>query len=302
MRLIFMGSPDFAIPSLQALLESEHDIVCVYTQPPRPAGRGQKMRNTPIHDLAQKHGLEVRTPKRLRNQALEELQATECDAIAVVAYGLLLPKGVLQHAPCLNVHPSALPRWRGPAPLQHTVLNGDPTTEVCIMQLDEGMDTGPVYRRESFAVGADETVGELHDRLSKEGGRMLRHVLDDFAHQTAQKQPEEGVCIAPKITPDMRPIDWAKPAQDVHNHIRGMSPFPSATSHHGETPLKILKSHLTQGSGKPGTILKAGKNDIVVACGEGAVCLTKLQRPGKQAMDAQAFLQGYPLHIGDSLL
>jgi methionyl-tRNA formyltransferase len=301
MKLIFMGTPAFALPSLQALLESTHDIVCVYTQPPRPAGRGKKLSPSPIQNLAEEHNIPVRTPRRLRDEALEELRATPCDAIVVVAYGLLLPQPALDHAPCLNVHPSALPRWRGPAPIQHTLLAGDKTTEICIMQLDAGMDTGPVYQCEQFMVQRDDTYGDLHDKLAKYGALMLVDVLDHFTSAVATPQPNEGITLAPKITPDMRSINWKNPAGQVHNHIRALSPTPGATCRHGPTTLKILRSTFCFEEGAVGEILNIEDDGIVVGCGEKSVKLLTLQRPGKQAMAAGEFTKGYPLQMGDKL-
>ena len=301
MKLIFMGSPHFAIPALQKLIDSNHDIECVYTQPPRPAGRGKKHTPTAVQQLADEHWLEVRSPERLKGDALEQLLATPCDAIVVVAYGLLLPQEVLDHAPCINIHPSALPRWRGPAPLQHTLLNGDETTDVCIMKLDIGMDTGPVYLRQEYAVGVNETLGELHDRLADEGATLLLDVLTDFETKIATPQAEEGVTIAPKITKEMAAIDWKKPAADVHNHIRGMSPFPGACTQHGDMHLKILRSELADQKGIPGEVLAYDKDGLIVACDDAAVRILNLQRAGKKPMDIQDFVPGYEMKIGDIL-
>lgn len=300
MRLIFMGSPDFACPTLKALIQSEHSIEAIYCQPPKPAGRGQKLRNTPVHELAVQHDLTVRHPQRLKGAALTELLATPCDAIVVVAYGLLLPKAVLKHVPCLNIHPSALPRWRGAAPLQHTILNGDKTSEICIMQLDEGMDTGPVYLRHPLTIGENETVGELHDRTSADGAKLMLEVLANLAERTPVPQTEDSACLAPKITPDMRPIDWTQSAQNVHNHIRGMSPFPAATGTIHDTPLKFFESRVSTETGTAGDILHADKTGITIACGKGAVTISSLQRPSKKRVAAQDFLQGFPLKKGDT--
>ena len=301
MRIIFMGSPDFAIPTLEALLESVHDVVCVYTQPPRSAGRGKKLRPTQVHVMAEEAGVEVRYPARLKNEALDELFATDCDVIVVVAYGLLLPLAILNYKICLNIHPSSLPRWRGPAPLQHTVMAGDKTTEICVMQLDEGMYTGPVDKRLAVEVGENETVGHLYDRAAMLGADVLMDVLDELGMLKPVIQSEEGVIIAPKITSDMRPVDWGKSAQEVHNHIRGMSSFPSATCKHGDEVLKLLESRIVGGNGKVGEVISVTKEGITVACGEGAVSLKALQRAGKKAMGVEDFIKGYSILVGEIL-
>lgn len=303
MRLIFMGSPDFAVPSLQALLDSAHEIIAVYTQPPRRKGRGQQVQPTPIHALAEQHNIPVFTPAKLAGDALNDLLALEFDAIAVVAYGLLLPKALVENHLCLNVHPSALPRWRGAAPLQWTVLSGDATTDVCIMQLETGMDTGPVFTRQTYEVGPNETTGQLHDRLAQSGAELL---LQTVARLPATPTPQaaDGITHAPKITAEMRPINWHMDAEEVHNHIRGMAPFPGATTQRGEEVWKILASHLVpmevDSPQAPGTIMQANADGIVVHCGTGCVRLTKLQRPGKQALAAAEFLRSTPLAAGDT--
>ncbi len=291
-----MGSPDFACPSLQKLIASKHDIVAVYAQPPRPAGRGQKLKQTAVHALAAEHGISVYTPLKLRDDALTELLNIECDAIVVVAYGLLLPQAVLDKAPCLNVHPSALPRWRGAAPLQHALLHGDATTDICIMQLDIGMDTGPVYARKSMNIPTQMTLGELHDITAEHGADMLLEVLSDLGKRTPEAQEERGATLAHKITPDMRPIDWGQPANIVHNHIRALNPFPTATLTFGDETWKILGSELnTEGHNKPvGTVITTSVDGIDVACGKQTVLrLTKLQRPGKKPLLMQEFLAGF---------
>lgn len=296
MKLIFMGSPAFALPALEALIASNHEIICAYTQPPRPAGRGKKLTPTAVHTRAEAAGIEVRHPARLKDEALNELLATPCDAIVVVAYGLLLPQAVLNHAPCINIHPSALPRWRGPAPLQHTLLAGDETSEVCIMQLELGMDTGPVYSRTPLPFTENTTLGELHDTAANIGATALLNVLKNWP-QTPTPQPLAGVTLAPKITKEMRAIDWRKPTIDIHNHIRGMSPFPAATATYNGETWKILRSQIVPGSGQPGEILSAN-GTLIIACGTGAVRILELQRPGKQAQTVDEFLKGVPLTAG----
>lgn len=292
MKLIFMGSPAFALPALKAVLAAGHDVVAAYTQPPRPSGRGQKVQNTPVHDLALAHNIPVHTPKRLKDEALDELLQIECDAIVVVAYGLLLPQAVLDHAPCLNIHPSALPRWRGPAPLQHTLWAGDVTTQVCVMGLDAGMDTGPVYMRQDVDVPVDMTLGMLHDMTAEVGAELLVQVLENLHQRTPVPQVVDGVTLAPKIAKDMRPLDWGQSAVQVHNQIRAMSPFPAATMRVGDEVWKVLQGIVLEEKNDfaAGEIL--GLNDeIKVACGEGVIALTKVQRPGKPVQDAADVVQ-----------
>lgn len=294
-KIIFMGSPAFALPSLRALIESDFDIVAVYSQPPRPAGRGKKRTPTPIHQLAEAHGIPIFTPEKLSREEAEKITELRPDFICVAAYGLLLPEYVLEIAPCLNVHPSALPRWRGAAPIQHTILSGDTTTDLCIMEMEKGLDTGPVYKRVPYDVGTNETAGELHDHMATEGAKHLLNVLENWPI-TPEPQPEEGVAYAHKITKDMCPINWTKSAQDIHNHIRGLSPFPGATTLHGDVRLKVLGSILSAKTTDlpAGQIISNVNNGIDVACGDGHVLtLTQLQRPGKKPQEAKVFLQGY---------
>lgn len=300
MRIVFMGSPDFAVPSLQALMESDHEILAVYSQPPRPAGRGQKERKTPVHTLAEANNLPAFTPVKLIPEEIEKLKAMQPDIIAVAAYGLILPQGVLDIAPCINVHPSALPRWRGAAPVQYTVLKGDATTDMCIMEMEKGLDTGAVYKRVPYNVGENETAGELHDRMAMEGGKHLVDVIDRWEELKDKAVPQGGETIyAHKITKDMKAINWAQSAQEVHNHIRGMSPFPGATFEHNSSVLKVLKSEKMNTSGKAGEILAVEKDGITIACAEGAVKLDMIQKPGKKVMATADLLNGYEISVGE---
>lgn len=300
-RIVFMGTPHFACPALATLIQSPHEVVGVFSQPPRPAGRGKKVQKSPVHLLAESHDISVYTPEKLKGDAIEALQQIAPDIICVAAYGLLLPQKVLDIAPCLNIHPSALPRWRGAAPIQHTVLAGDATTDVCIMQMEKGLDTGPVYLRETFEVGENETSGELHDRLAAEGARLLLNTINHWPNVTATTQGESGIVYAHKITPDMRAINWRNPAQEVHNHIRGLTPWPGATASHNNMVLKLLNSRISKGTGQPGEVLNADANGVAIACGDGAVTIHTLQRPGKRAVTSNEFLQGYTLKAGDIL-
>ena len=298
MKLVFMGSPAFAVPSLRMIHAAGHEIACVYTQPPRPAGRGQKPQPTAVEAAARELGIaDIRSPERLKGEALETLLATDADALCVVAYGLLLPKALVDSRLCLNVHPSALPRWRGAAPLQWTVLSGDGATEVCVMRLDEGMDTGPVYSRTPLAVSPNMTTGELHDRCADVGAVELGKVLSLLS--TLRPVPQVGHAThAPKIAPDMKPIDWTKTAHEVHNHIRGLSPSPGATLTMRGEVVKALRSRVEPGTGAPGEVVGVA-DGLDIATGDGVVRILELQRPGKTAMAAVEVLKGWGIKVGE---
>jgi methionyl-tRNA formyltransferase len=297
MRIIFMGTPDFAVPTLTEIVSSGHEIVAVYTRAPKPAGRGQAERKSPIHLAAEGFGIPVRTPKTLRNdEAQAEFAALDADVGIVVAYGLILPKPILD-APrlgCLNLHGSLLPRWRGAAPIQRAVLAGDARTGVMVMQMDEGLDTGPVGLVDEMPIGLDMTTGELHDKMMLVGADLMGRALAalERGSLTFTPQTEAGVTYAKKIEKAEARIDWSRPAVEVHNLIRGMSPFPGAWFElelaGAVTRVKALRSTSASGSGAPGTILP----DLTIACGSGAVRLISVQREGKAAMDAATFLRG----------
>lgn len=308
-RIVFMGTPDFAVPALSALVEAGRIPVAVYSQPPRRAGRGMKERPSPIHALAESHGIEVRTPVSLRSpEEHENLKALAPDTIVVAAYGLILPAGVLAipRNGCLNIHPSLLPRWRGAAPLQRTLMAGDARTGVCIMRMEQGLDTGPVCLREGFPVPGSMTAGELHDALAALGARLLVKALDelDGGGLACRPQSEEGVTYAEKIDKAEARIEWSRDAGRVHDHIRGLSPFPGAWFELGDGDggkgerIKVLKSETVEASGPAGTTLD---DHLAVACGTGAVRLLEVQRQGKGAMDAEAFLRGHPVPAGTLL-
>ena len=294
MRLVFMGSPDFSVPVLDALIEAGHDVVAVYCQPPRPAGRGKKDRPTPVHARALELGLEVRHPKSLRNaDAQAEFAGFAPEIAVVVAYGLILPQAILD-APargCLNIHASLLPRWRGAAPLHRAIMAGDSETGVCIMQMDAGLDTGPVLLRKSLVIGPEETTGTLHDRVSKLGAKAIVEALDRLDSLTPAPQPEEGVSYADKIDKAEARVDWTRPAVEVDRLIRGLSPFPGAWTEIGGERIKLLGSRVVAGDAKPGTILPP----LTIACGDGAVEISRAQRPGKRAMAQADFLKGFEL-------
>ncbi|MBA4789023.1 MAG: methionyl-tRNA formyltransferase [Rhizobiales bacterium] len=306
MRIIFMGTPDFAVPTLTELVARGHDVVAVYSRAPAPAGRrGLDLVPSPVHAVAEKFGLPVFTPATLRTEeAAQQVRDMEADVAVVVAYGMLLPQAVLD-APalgCLNLHGSLLPRWRGAAPIQRAIMAGDKETGIAVMRMEAGLDTGPVGLLERIAIGPDMTAGELHDRMMVLGADLMARALAALErgglHFTPQ--PEEGVLYARKIEKAEAKIDWSLPAAEVHNRIRGLSPFPGAWfALEDGSRVKVLRSTLAAGSGAPGTVL-AGEG-LAIACGEGAVRLLDLQKAGKQPMGAEAFLRGNPLPAGSRL-
>ena len=305
-KVVFMGSPAFAVPALQKLLDSEHQVVSVFTQPPRPGGRrGMKAQKTPVHQLAEDAGIPVKTPKKLGPEEVAYLQELQPDMIAVAAYGQYLPEGVLKTAPCVNIHPSALPRWRGAAPLNWTIMAGDKTTDVCIIAMGKAYDCGPVYARKTIRLTPDETAGSLHDKTATLGADMLVDVLSNWAYykNRAEPQPEQGVTYASKIEKPHRKTDFTRPADQVANHINGLSPFPAATAELDGIPYKLLFAEAREGSGNPGEIVAADQTDgLVVSCGAGNVRLKKLQKQGKPPMDDLTFLRGNPVTPGQKFV
>ncbi|MEO0882461.1 MAG: methionyl-tRNA formyltransferase [Pseudomonadota bacterium] len=309
MRLVFMGSPDFSVRALEAICDTSHEIVCVYTQPPRPAGRGKADRVTPVHAFAEQRGWPVRTPKSLKKEPEQnEFASLNADLAIVVAYGLILPQPILD-APrlgCVNLHASLLPRWRGAAPIQRAIMAGDRETGVQAMVMEAGLDTGPVLATARTEIAKTDTAGTLHDRLAELGADLLPDVVDRLGDGTlkAVPQTEDGVTYASKLGPDDQLIDWSRPADEIDCQIRGLSPFPGAYANWippgSETAirLKLLMSEVEHGDGDPGTLLD---DRLLVACGKGALRLTKLQKPGKSAMAAQDFLRGTHLPKGDQL-
>ncbi|MBT2131411.1 methionyl-tRNA formyltransferase [Aliiroseovarius lamellibrachiae] len=297
MKLVFMGSPAFSVPVLEALVEAGHDVVAVYCQPPRPAGRGKKDRPGPVHARALELGLTVRHPVSLKGaEEQAEFAAFGAEVAVVVAYGLILPQAILD-APthgCLNIHASLLPRWRGAAPIHRAIMAGDAETGICIMQMEAGLDTGPVLLRESTAIGAEETTLALHDRLAPMGARMIVEALAKLPDLTPDAQTDDGVIYAEKILKDEARIDWSRPAVDVDRHIRGLSPFPGAKCQIGEEQVKLLASRVTDGQGRPGQVLHAlPETGLIIACGSGAIEVMSAQRPGKRAMAASDLLRGF---------
>jgi len=300
MRVIFMGTPDFSVPVLEALVEAGHEIAAVYCQPPRPAGRGKKDRPTPVHARAIELGLEVRHPVSLKTaEAQAEFAALGADIAVVVAYGLILPQAILD-APakgCLNIHASLLPRWRGAAPIHRAIMAGDDETGICIMQMEAGLDTGPVLLREGTAIEDEETTAQLHDRLSEMGASLIVTALRHLDGLSPDVQPDDGVTYASKIDKAEARIDWNRTAVEVDRQIRGLSPFPGAWSELGGQRVKVLASRLAEGQGNAGEVLD---EKLTIACGSGAVELLRLQRAGKGAQDREVFLRGFAVKPGDS--
>ncbi len=300
LRLAFMGSPDFSVPALHALHQAGHDIAAVYCQPPRPAGRGQAVRPCPVHAAALALGLPVRTPARLKRDEAEHeaFRALDLDAAIVAAYGLILPQAMLD-APrrgCLNIHASLLPRWRGAAPIQAAILAGDAETGITLMQMDAGLDTGAMLLREAIPLTPTTTASTLHDALAAIGARLALRALAEAPPATPQ--PEEGATYAPKLTRDDGKLDWSHTAAALDRQVRALNPWPGTfTTLEGET-LKILAATPEPGTGAPGTVLDA---NLLVATGQGALRLTRIQAPGRAAMPAEAFLRGRPIPPGTRL-
>jgi len=310
LRLVFMGTPEFSVPTLAEILESGHEVAAVYAQPPRPAGRGMEHRKSPVHIFAEQAGLPVRTPRSLKPaDELAQLQALAADAAVVVAYGLILPQAALDatRLGCFNLHASALPRWRGAAPIQRAVMAGDAETAVMVMRMEAGLDTGPVCLAERAPIGPDTTAGELHDTLSRIGAGLMVRALAALERGSLVAVPQraEGVTYAAKIDKAETRIDFARPAIEVHNRIRGLSPFPGAWLEAGpegrRERIKVLRSELAVAAGPaaaPGTVLD---DRLLVACGAGAVRLVEVQRAGKRPMPVAELLKGYPIAPGDRL-
>lgn len=308
MRIVFMGTPDFALPALRAILAAGHEIVAVYTQQPRAAGRGLALRKSPVHIAAEQAGLKVQTPEKLKDaDEKARFRALDADAAVVVAYGLILPKPILAGTThgAFNIHASLLPRWRGAAPIQRAIMAGDLETGVSIMRLGQGLDTGPVCLAGHLAIGRDMTAGELHDELALLGAKRMVEALEQLARGKldCKQQPDDGVTYAEKIAPAETRIDWKRPAPEVHNFIRGLSPYPGAwfevTLNGKPERIRALRSTLAEISGTAGTVLD---DHLTIACGEGAVRLTEVQRAGKRPMQADNFLRGVKLSPGTVVL
>ena len=302
LRLIFMGSPDFAVPSLEALLAAGHQVVGVYSQPPRPAGRGQHERPSPVHARALAAGLPVHTPASLKSaEAQEQFARLAPDLAVVAAYGLILPKPVLA-APrygCINIHASLLPRWRGAAPIQRAILAGDTETGVTIMQMEAGLDTGPMLMRQRLPIGPTTDAQALHDELAALGARLVVQALDRLPALTPEPQPADGVTYAAKLGKDEGQLDWTCPAEELDRRVRAFTPWPGAWFSHAGERIKVLAATLAAGEGAPGVVLD---DRLTIACGRGALRLLTVQRAGRAPLDAGSFLRGYPLPAGTSCL
>jgi methionyl-tRNA formyltransferase len=307
LRVVFMGTPEFAVPTLAEIAGAGHDVAAVYTQPPRRAGRGMAERKSPVHAYADNLGLPVLTPKSLRTpEAVETFRSHRADVAVVVAYGLILPKPILEipRFGCLNLHASALPRWRGAAPIERAVMAGDTDTAVMVMRMEEGLDTGPVCLAERVPIGPDTTAGELHDELSRLGAGLMLRALAAAERGSLDTSPQssEGATYAPKIANEDARIDFARQASEVHNQIRGLSPQPGAWLEAGpegkRERIKVLRSALAEGHGTPGEVLD---DRLTIACGDGAVRLLVVQRAGKRPMEAAELLRGFAIPPGTRL-
>jgi methionyl-tRNA formyltransferase len=307
MRLAFLGTPDFAAVALARLIADGHDIACVYSQPPAPRGRGQTVRPSPVEALARAHKIPVRTPVSMRDPAeVAAFRALGLDAAVVVAFGQILPREVLE-APRLgafNLHGSLLPRWRGAAPIQRAIMAGDPLTGVQVMRMTEGLDEGPVLATETLRIGPLDTAGNLHDRMAEAGAELLARTLPAIASGEAAEAPQaaEGATYAKKIRPKEARIDWTRPGREIDRKIRGLSPFPGAWFHlstdKGPVRIKALSSVYEDAGGPPGTVLD---DRLLIACGDGAVRLLRVQREGRAPQDAETFLRGAPVAPGTRL-
>ena len=302
LRLAYMGTPDFAVPALKALLDAGHDIVAVYSQPPSKAGRGKKLRPSPVHAFAEEHGIEVRTPKSLKTEEAQKAFADlKLDAAIVAAYGLILPTEILE-APrlgCLNIHASLLPRWRGAAPIHRAIMAGDKETGICIMQMDEGLDTGDVLAREAIAITDDMTTAILHDLLADMGASLLVPTLDGLNAGTIkpEPQPDEGVTYAKKIDKSEARIDWAQSATEISRLVRGLNPFPGAWFEVDGQRLKVLAGTVvkSEDDAPAGTTLS---DHLLIQCGQDAYQITRAQRAGKGAMDIDDLMRGMTIPTG----
>ena len=304
MRLAFLGTPEFAVQSLAELVSAGHEIVCVYSQPPRPRGRGQALKPSPVHAFAETLGLEVRTPASMKTaEEIEAFKALDLDAAVVVAFGQILVTDVLE-APrlgCFNLHASLLPRWRGAAPIQRAIMAGDALTGVQVMRMSEGLDEGPILLSETVRIDALDTAATLSERLAQVGAQLLPRALAAIERGGAAGTPqsEDGVTYARKIKSEEARIDWTRPADEIDRHIRGLSPFPGAWFEGPDgARVKALLSRLEDGDGAPGTTLD---DRLLIACGDGAVRLLTVQREGKGAQNADVFLNGYPIPAGTQL-
>jgi methionyl-tRNA formyltransferase len=303
-KIAFAGTPEFAAVALRALLEAGFDIPLVLTQPDRPAGRGQKLVASPVKRVALEHGIPVHQPERLKDPATHQpLIDAAPDVLVVAAYGLILPQAVLEipkrkPGGCLNIHASLLPRWRGAAPIQRALEAGDAETGVTIMQMEAGLDTGPMLLAYGLKVSPDETAASLHDKLALLGGRLIVMALQQLDALKPVPQPAEGVTYAAKIDKAEAAIDWTQPAAVIERRIRAFDPFPGCTARLNSTTIKLWRTQLTEGGGQPGEILSVAPEGITVACGEGAIRIVELQKPGGSRLASADFLRGFPISVG----
>ncbi|CAB1370856.1 methionyl-tRNA formyltransferase [Denitratisoma oestradiolicum] len=304
MKVIFAGTPEFAALALEAIIAAGIEVPLVLTQPDRPAGRGQKLQASAVKQVALAHGIPVYQPERLKDPASHEpIRAAGGDVMVVAAYGLILPQAVLDIPPlgCINIHASLLPRWRGAAPIQRAIEAGDAETGVAIMSMEAGLDTGPVLLMKSLPITDNDTAASLHDKLAEQGARLIVDALKRLHELVLTSQPEEGVTYARKIEKAEGLIDWQRPAEELGRRIRAFNPFPGAATQFGETPIKVWNATLAEGAGTPGTVLEARSNRLVVACGQGALALTELQKPGGKRLATADFLNSLALAPGDRL-
>ena len=302
MKLIFAGTPDFAALALRSLIAAKHEVVLVLTQPDRPSGRGMQMRHSPVKEVALTSGIEVFQPHSLRDPySQEKIRACAAEAMIVAAYGLILPQTVLDMPRwgCLNIHASLLPRWRGAAPIQRSILAGDRETGVCIMQMEAGLDTGPILLAESLAIAADDTAGSLHDKLANLGAQMIVNTLDRLP-LNAKPQPDPGACYAAKIEKSEAALDWRLSAAQLEKQIRAFNPFPGAVSDLDGRAIKIWQAKCITASGTPGQVVAVDGSGIVVACGKGGLRLSELQKAGGKRLPVAQFLAGNPITAGSS--
>ena len=301
MKLIFAGTPEFAAQALSAIVAAGHEVALVLTQPDRPAGRGMALQPSAVKKVALAHGIEIFQPLTLKDaEAQAKIAAVGAEVMVVAAYGLILPQAVLDmpRFGCINIHASLLPRWRGAAPIQRALLAGDAETGVCIMQMEAGLDTGPVLLRGAFPIEATDTTASLHDRLAGLGARLCVEALGKLP-LPAEAQPAEGVTYAHKIEKAEAVIDWTKPAIELDRHIRAFNPFPGAQALFGGQTVKLWQASPVAGSGPLGSVLAVDKKQVVIACGEGALAVSELQKAGGKRLPVQQFLAGHPLKVGD---
>lgn len=301
MKLIFAGTPEFAAQALAAIVAAGHEVALVLTQPDRPAGRGMALQPSAVKKVAQAHGIEVFQPLTLKDaEAQAKVAAVGAEVMVAAAYGLILPQAVLDlpRFGCINIHASLLPRWRGAAPIQRALLAGDAETGVCIMQMEAGLDTGPVLLRGAVPIAATDTAGSLHDRLAELGARLCVEALDQLP-LPAEPQPAEGVTYAHKIEKAEAVVDWTKSAAELDRHVRAFNPFPGAQASFGGQVVKLWLATPVAGSGPVGSVLAVDKKQVVIACGAGALAVSELQKAGGKRLPVQQFLAGHPLKVGD---